>query len=41
MATPVGPLFAIGDQVITKSGYWISYQELQRTGQAPVFYWSM
>jgi hypothetical protein len=45
MATPVGPLFAVGNQVVTKSGYRISYwvdahnQELQRAGQAPVYYW--
>jgi hypothetical protein len=45
MATPVGPLFAAGSEVVTTSGYRISYwvdahnQELQRAGQAPVFYW--
>src|SRR5215470_6567052 len=45
MATPVGPLFAVSNQVVTKSGYRISYwvdahnQEMQRAGQAPVYYW--
>jgi hypothetical protein len=45
MATHVGPLFAAGSQVVTKSGYEINYwvdahnQDLQRAGQAPVYYW--
>ncbi|MBR1202159.1 MULTISPECIES: hypothetical protein [unclassified Bradyrhizobium] len=45
MVTPVGPLFAVGNQVVTKSGWRISYwvdahnQQLQAAGQAPVYYW--
>lgn len=45
MATPIGPLFAAGNQVITKSGHTISYwpdahnEMLQRAGQAPIYYW--
>lgn len=45
MRTPVGPLFAAGDQVITKSGRRISYWPdahnplLQSARQAPTYYW--
>jgi len=45
MVTPIGPLFAGGNQLVTKSGYRINYWtdahniELQRTGQSPVYYW--
>jgi hypothetical protein len=45
MATTVGPLFAAGTTEITKSGYKISFlpdahnDELQRSGQPPVYYW--
>ena len=45
MPVPIGPLFAGGNQDITKSGYVISYWPdahndlLQRAGQAPVYYW--
>lgn len=45
MPTPIGPLFAGGNQDITKSGHVISYwpdahnELLQRSGQAPIYYW--
>lgn len=45
MATPIGPLFAAGNQIITKSGYRVSYwpdahnQLLQQAGLAPIYYW--
>ena len=45
MPVPIGPLFAGGNQDITKSGYVISYWPdahndlLQRAGQAAVYYW--
>jgi len=42
---PVGPIFAAGDEIITKQGYVVSYlpdlhnDELQRAGKPPVYYW--
>jgi hypothetical protein len=45
MPTPIGPLFAAGNQVVTKSGHRISYwpdahnQLLQAARQAPIYYW--
>ena len=45
MATPVGPLFAGGSRVITKSGYDVEYYAdahnslLQQAGLAPCYYW--
>jgi hypothetical protein len=42
---PVGPIYAAGDEIITKSGYTIAYlpdlhnDELQRAGKPPVYYW--
>jgi hypothetical protein len=42
---PVGPIFAAGDEIITRDGYIITYlpdlhnDELQRAGKPPVYYW--
>jgi hypothetical protein len=42
---PVGPIFAAGDEIITRDGYLITYlpdlhnDELQRAGKPPVYYW--
>jgi hypothetical protein len=45
MTDAVGPIFAAGDEIVTKSGYTLLYlpdlhnDELQREGKPPVYWW--